>query len=371
MVQHFASDRPAGSTPTALGLWAKTGPRLEAALTLYDKKNSPLLPDDAWLGNSKARCQQALDQILASVIRVLEACGADECRTKIQALQQEISHSNERIREYRVQSLSAPSEGAMTLPVSLWARSRESLESAIADELRCTEEARRQIRELNGQFRNQLQQIGLFVSLDEADSLLLPIQADLVSMAAVITNVVSLTEQLERLLEANSEVPAHARRYYGIFLLLVYAIDRVQMHFVQEIDDTYLPRLDRFEQDARENVATAKQQISLGGPKDQLAANVEAGKTTIRACHLLGDALRGQRSAVAEENRFTKRMLAAAVNTYMTVRVSLDVADLTRNCRTVFRAVEGLQIPRLRPFQSQELKRELHRICECIVERGA
>jgi hypothetical protein len=220
---------------------------------------------------------------------VLEACGAAECRREIRHLQVEISESSKRIVQFREQALCAPSQSSLSPPNSLWTKSREDLAGAVANEEREIEGMRARTERLKVDFRDQLQRIGLAVAPDEADSLLLPVQDAIVSMAAVITNVARLTEQLEGLVEESRELPSHTRRYYGIYVLLVYAIDRIQMHFIEDIDNTYLSKLYKFEQDARLNTADAQAQISRGGPKEQLTANTEAGKTTIKACRFLAD----------------------------------------------------------------------------------
>src|ERR1039457_4918693 len=355
--------------PTGVELWSKVSPPLEKALASYDKKDSEPLPDTAWFGDSKARCQKELDETLDAVVVVLEACGAAECRRELRHLEIEITESRKRIAQCREQALSAPTQSSLSPPTSLWTKSREDLALSIADEEREIEGMRRRIEPLKEEFRNQLRQIGLAVDPDEADSLLLPIQDSVVSMAAVITNIAKLTEQLEGLVEESRELPSHTRRYYGIYVLLVYAIDRIQMHFIEEIDNTYLPKLYRFEQDARLNTADVQTQISRGGPKEQLTANTEAGKTTIKACRFLADVLRKQRGVVAAENDCNKRTLAAAANTYKTVRLSLNVGELMSDCQTAFRALRQLRLPRLRPFQNLELKEELQSLAEHLLNK--
>lgn len=356
--------------PTSAELWADASSELETALASYDKKNSSSLPDDAWLGDSKTKCQKDIDEAIDAVILVLGKCGAVECRRKIRALQDEVADSRSRLVQYREQSVSAPPEASLSPPRSLWTRSRESFEEAVAAELSHIGDMRHQIAQLKDEFRNHLQSISLDVSPEEADSLLLPVQDDIVSMAGVVTNVARVTAQLERLVEETKELPAHSRRYYGIYVLLVYAIGRIQTHFVKTVDETYLPKLRTFEQSARENIADARSQIGRGGPRELLSANADAGKVTIDACKFLTEALRRQRTAIAQEIEYTNRMFAAAANTYRTVQLSLNVAELITDCQSAFRALRELQVPRLRPFQNVALKDELQRLAERMLNEG-
>jgi hypothetical protein len=154
-----------------------------------------------------------------------------------------------------------------------------------------------------------------------------------------------------------------------MYLLLVYAIDRLQVRFIQEIDHVHLPKLHAFEEEARQNIAEAKNQISGGGPRDQLNGNIEASKTTIEACHCLAGALRDQMNAIAGENEHTKLMLAAGINTYKTVRLSLNVAELMSDCRKAFTALRQLRLPRLRTFQNVQLKSEMQKLAQRLHDR--
>jgi hypothetical protein len=74
-------------------------------------------------------------------------------------------------------------------------------------------------------------------------------------------------------------------------------------------------------------------------------------------------------NAIARENEQTKLMLAAAVNTYKTVRLSLNVAELMSDCRTAFQALRQLRLPRLRTFQNLQLKSEMQRLAARMRDR--
>jgi hypothetical protein len=265
--------------------------------------------------------------------------------------------------------ISARPQASLSRVELLWIKSAEDLKEIIIAEERKIEGLRRQIAQLKERFRSKLQEIGIEVFDDEIDYLLMPVtQDDFVSMAAIVANIAAVTAQLERLTEETRELPAHTRRYYGMYLLLVYSIGRVQTRFIQEIDHVHLPKLHEFEQEARQNSADARNQIGRGGPKEQLKANIEAAELTIQACHSLASVLRDQQTTIMRENRQTRMMLDAAINTYKTVRLSMDVAEMMHYCRQAFGALRQLHLPRLRTFQNMQLKGEVQRLTERLRE---
>jgi hypothetical protein len=375
----YVADYSTEQGPTAIELWGKARPQLQKALRYYNKLDADSLPGSAvitkpktWFGQSKASYQQEIDQIIDGVLQALEASGAAECRDEIKKFQQAIKESYHRIARHREQMVSACPESSLAFPQSVWSKSVEDLRESVAAEKRKIDGLRQQIGILKERFRSQLKQIGLEVFDDEIDFLLMPVtQDDFVSMAAVVANIAAITTQLERLTEETRELPDHTRRYYGVYLLLVYSIDRVQTRFIQEIDHVHMPKLRAYEQEAKQNTADAKSQIADGGPKEQLKANIEAAKLTIEACHSLTNVLRDQQNAIASENRQTKLMLDAAVNTYRTIRLSMNVAELMSDCCEAFGALRQLRLPRLRTFQNLQIKGELQRLVDRMRDEEA
>jgi hypothetical protein len=125
------------------------------------------------------------------------------------------SKSQARITRYREQILSAPAEKSQTFVEGLVCQSKEALTDFIADETDRIADRNRQIETLKIGFREHLQHIGVNVSPEYADTLLLPVVDKIISMAAVISNISRLTEQLQELVDASKEAPADTKRYYG------------------------------------------------------------------------------------------------------------------------------------------------------------
>jgi len=140
------------------------------------------------------------------------------------------------------------------------------------------------------------------------------------------------------------------------------------MRFIQEIDQLHLPKLQEYEQEAGKNIAEAQNLIKGRGAEKELAANIEAGNTTIEACRCFAMALREQKNTIIRENKLIKRMLAAAANTYKTMNLSINVAELMSDCQNSFKALRQIRLPPLRAFQNLHLKRELQRLTDRMIE---
>lgn len=352
-------------------LWERTASDLEKALAIYDKKESPDTPSSTWIPfrTSKEICQKDLDTILDAVLAILGTCGAAGYRTRIRTLQADIATAQARIGDYREKMLSAPVEKSQNFVEGLIVSSKEALKDQISDESDRIAERTQQIEALKVGFREHLKHIDISVSEDTADSFLLPVEDNIIAMAAVISNIGRLTELLQHLVDENKEAPSETKRYYGMYVLLVFAVDRIQTHFAIEIDQKFIPRLDGYVSEARQHIEDANSQISRNGPHEQLRANIAANRKSIDACQLMAETLKSHRLSVLNENRAVRILAAAAVNSYRTVCLSFNVAELIGYCESAFRALRELRLPPLRTFQSVQLNDEMQKLAERMVEK--
>lgn len=359
--------------PSTAEIWDQASPLLEKGLEAYDKGKSESTPDFTLnpFGDSKASCQKELDQILDKLLQILGLCGAAKYRDQIRTLQSEILDLKKRIGEYRRRLISAPSEIALNPIEGIWTRSQEGLEEQLELENEALARKFQQVEESKTGFRDYLKNIGVTVSPESADSLLLPIEDDILSMVAVISNVKQLTGELERLLDESQEGLVEAMRYYGVYVLLVLAVDRIEKHFVKKVDEEFSPQLKRIAAEARQIITDARDQRSKGGPAEILSSNIDSNTRTIQGCQLFAEILESQRRAIVARNDETQRVLGAAVNTYRTVRIATDARKVFGECQSAFKALRELSLPALRTFHNIELNDELQRLAERVaLKRG-
>lgn len=356
-------------------LWKNSYPRLNNGLRLYDKIAFSALPDPNWIDKclpmreTKASCQAELDKILDQLLAVLGACSAGAIRAQISNLEAEIDSARTRIGENERRRLSAPQRESQGIIDGFLSTSREAVEEEIATDQDRIDRAKQQIADLKAGFSEHLKSIGVCVSAEESDTYLLPVEDDLVPMAAVIANVGRLTEQLQELVDRSREAPQETLRYYGAYVLLVLAVDRIEKHFLARIDEELLPKLGRFEWEARQHIAEAGAQIGHGGPVEQLSAAIKANEITVSGSRMFAEVLKDQRRSISDRNNSTQTMLNAAVVMYRTARTGVELATLIGRCQTDFQALRELRLPPLRAFQNTQLTDELKRLAARVAKK--
>ena len=127
----------------------------------------------------------------------------------------------------------------------------------------------------------------------------------------------------------------------------------------------HIPALEGFSRQAELNITQARALIaSKGGDEKQLQSNIDSNAITQKTAQLYIKYLREQADMISHENVAVEKNLATAVNTYQTVKLSSDVANLIKLGRRNFEEMLKLRMPYLREFQNEVIKKEFRRMTE-------
>jgi hypothetical protein len=96
--------------------------------------------------------------------------------------------------------------------------------------------------------------------------------------------------------------------------------------------------------------------------RDVLSANLRAQSLTLEAAKLYRRYLEEQRVDLAMAKKKLAPDLAAARNTYETVKVSSELIAMMKSGQNLFDTLKSLQIPELRVFENLEMKKEFQKL---------
>src|SRR5262249_28999829 len=145
----------------------------------------------------------------------------------------------------------------------------------------------------------------------------------------------------------------------GMYLMLVSCMDCLHRRFIREVDEMQVPRLDELVTNLRSLVAKTKRSLAVDPANCQENANLRRQQENIEACELLKKELLEHRDLIRQENQQIQPMLETAKNTYETVKLSKDIADIIGVSREAFQSLRDLRLPKLRIFENRVLKNQL------------
>ncbi len=335
-------------------IWKELVPRLDRTLTLQERHDT--LPDRTWFGADKSSNQRNINELLDQTVRLLAGTPAQRYRQQIREREQAIRTARDDLARYRLQRISAPEQ-------SWWQKTAEDYQQAIADAERTIARLQAEILHIRAEFSAHLQSYGLHLDEEQLEFLLSTVTGDaLIDLGVAFDNVKAMIQQLEDLLIETGEDLNAARRYYGMYAILLEGLLHMHDDVLVNIE-AYQQRLTQIAERTR-TLMNDSRRLSRADERHRtvLNANIEAQQLALRSAQLYSQYLRDQAHAVAQSQRQLQHDLAVARNTYETVRISGELVQMLQAGQHMLDQLFARQTPTLFSFRNLELKREFEQL---------
>jgi len=340
-------------------LWEQLQSPMDEVLVLKERNRS--LPESAWFGADQESNREAIAALLDRSAQIL--VGDNRHRRRMTEIEIAMADNRRAIAELKTKRLAAPSD-------SLWRSTVEDLNEEIGEREQVLDEQLRALAGVRSEFAAQLKAQGLAIDAEGLDFLLSTVVGDdVLDMAQAFLQVRRLTGQLETLTAESGEDLPIARRYYGMYTVLLGSLEHMHLQLLDAVDNRYLPQIQSIRERARE-LRRDTRRLMVEAPSPVLKANLEAQALTLDAAKRYADYLKDQRRQVAASSERLSRDLAVAENTYETVKVSGDLLALMQDSQRLLTTLFKLQVPPLRSFENLAMKREFNRLTEQLRDAG-
>ncbi len=349
--------------PPSAQLWKELVPTLDKTLRIEDER--PGLPERTWIGRDQRTAEADINTLLDTSVAILSRSPVQDYRARIEALRMRVAAARADIDRFRRARVAAPSESLIATTVSGYnariAEREAEIRATLAD-----------LERVKAEFVGELRAMGLELSDDQVDLLLATVVGDnLIDLGIVFDNVKTITRQLETLVEESGEDLESARRYYGMYVILLRALARMHSDVAQAIAEGYIPeieaiaeRAERLREETRALMRTQPARAEL------LRNNLQAQQLTIEASAVYRAYLIEQRAQVERARSALAEDIDTAWNTYQTVRVSGELVDLVHSSQNLLDGLLEREVPPLRPFQNLEMQRELEKLTRELRRSG-
>lgn len=335
----------------------KAHQELDAALETFDDvENRPKnddLPFYDYFSSTKESQKIKVETYLDAAGEALGISSISDRRLKIATLRDTIAERRNSISVFSRRKISAPKSTYNPLLTT-----KASYDSKITSAKEDIKLAEQEIVKEKEKLVKDLQRIGMNLDPESIDNLLDSITGDeFVRVSIIFDNAKKFAAELERLTNESGEDLETAKKYYGVYLMLLKTVSRLQNQFIENVDNDYYPKLDKFASKAQKNIQEAKKALRLGGDESVLNNNIESNQMTYEAAMFYKQGLAEQKHQMMLANLETKKSILTATNTYKTVALSKDVAELMAVSRRAFNSIVGLKVPDLRPFKNAKLRK--------------
>lgn len=340
--------------------WNKLSDKLGQILELREKL--PELPDSAYFGADKKSTDRKITGLLHEAQAILLSSDTMKLVERSEQIKEKLPKLRSTLEKYREKRIGAPVKSYNPLTDTV-----ADCDKKIAEAERDIARLDHELREIRGKILAEMRGWGLKITDAQADVIFSTVMGDdLLKNAVIFENVKDVTEQLSSLLNQSGDDLSLARKYYGMYLTLIDLLLDCQNRFIDQIDSTWIPRVDVIADSASKSLLEARAALNRSdfteAQKSIFKSNVASNELTAAAafkyCRLLELQKKNVRNCV--DNLRRDREVAA--NTYATVRHISDMSTVMRSGLRLFDVLSSMQLPEIRTFHSDSVRKEFDEI---------
>lgn len=339
-------------TDASRKMMASVTKQLEEGLnTLKQMQNAPE-KSVAPFGKDKAYYQSRMAVILGKVSVALDVSDINVLNEQIKTLNKKMEEEESKISALREKA----AFGGKNVTSDI--KSREDKVDAYS----------RQIGEIKEKLRAELERIGVVLDDDQLESLLTNVIADdFISMSIIFNNIGVIATKLGELMQNGNEDLVYAKKYYGMYMLLLQTLDGIQNDFINKIQNRYIPAINRIKREANLNIQEAKAGItSKRGNEETLTRNINSNTITIKAADLYLKQLTQQRNSIKAKNDQVRKDLFASQNTLKTVNTSFEMYGMMKKSMSEFNQIANIAPPQFIKFDNKQIEQEFTKMTATI-----
>ena len=365
VAESFAGDDSAVSGyPAPEGLWNEVhGDLAEIAEKMQQQES---LPASSLLGDDKKSNKKKIDKILTQVLKVLEVTNVSARKQEYARLEEEIRQENTEIAVYKEKMILAPEkvEGID----KVWSDSRKDYQQKIAAAQADIVKLKQQQKELLLKIKEELlTRSGIKLSDDQVYSLVVMVSGDsFVTLNSIFYNVKQLVGILEKFAEENQDYVNSVKKYYGMYAVLVQALELAHDIEIQRIRDGYIPKLDEYRVRAQLATRDTKKLMAKNTGSEQnmlmLKQNLRAQAEVYTAAGAYKDYLSDYLLSLQGSREVIAAQLLVVMDTWKTTQLASGLLAVMQSSSAGLNNLVSMKLPSIKPLNIGKLKDQLSMI---------
>ena len=336
--------------------WLDVLAQLDAGLDLHHKIEQA--PSFSWFSKNKMDFSRDLIDVFQVIEDLLfnEAMGAH--RDKIEQHQQAIAEQQQEIAKLKEQQIVAN------------VSEQQAYQQKIQQAQQQIQKYKALIHIEKTNIKQRFLVAGVVLSDEQLTILLSRVDAnDLIKLITVFDILKDITQQLMQLTANSNEDLQHARKYYGMHMMLLNFVLQLQSTYISHLTQTYLPKIKRILQQTQTLNQKSKQMLddeTDAGRKTIIEKNITAQDLTLKVAELYQQQLQHQQEKIQQAMDKITKDYQVAENTYNTVKINADLLALMQVGQQVFTALMQIQVPDIQPFENSQMQQKYQELSALI-----
>ena len=339
------------SRDRALEIWDDLKDKFDDIKELKSKRNQA--PDESIFGKTK----RDYDEKIESIFQILSVITNDPQIVKDRSTLEKLKS--------KIESSELKSADLKTKAQLSTGKDKEKLIDRSNSHQTDINEYNDSRNELLFNVQNRLEAYGLSLDTDQVKVLLSRVDADdIIGMTTSFSVIAKLTQQFSEATLESGENLQIARNYYFMHVILLELQMHIQRNYIDRLKNVYLVKLGKLKRENGTLITETKSLVgsSKGSHKKVAEQNLKSQQFTRKVLVLYEEILRKDLYKIQNGLKKVNDNYLIALNTYKTVNVSADLAELMEGNNNLFNEVMSLQAPELIPFENLQMQNEFEAI---------
>ena len=255
---------------------------------------------------------------------------------------------------------------------SLLKSSKKEIKNEIKKIDRLIKKSYKLIDELEFDLKRKMHKLGIKLTREQIRVMTTRIDGDDLSRSFAIFDVTKqISETLSKIMTENSFSGTATVKYYGTYVVMSEILGFSQRRYIEKIEDTYLPALDKIEKNIKDTIEFAE--TSIKGAKTEqskkiLKSNIKSNEFTMKVLGQYRNILINQMKSLQNALGRTKEQITVAYSTYDTAANSANLVNLINQTQDSFNKIMNMQLPNIVPFENKELEIKFLEISDQLVQ---
>ena len=255
---------------------------------------------------------------------------------------------------------------------SLLKSSKKEIKNEIKKIDRLIKKSYKLIDELEFDLKRKMHKLGIKLTREQIRVMTTRIDGDDLSRSFAIFDVTKqISETLSKIMTENSFSGTATVKYYGTYVVMSEILGFSQRRYIEKIEDTYLPALDKIEKNINDAIEFAE--TSIKGAKTEqskkiLKSNIKSNEFTMKVLGQYRNILINQMKSLQNALERTKEQITVAYSTYDTAANSANLVNLINQTQDSFNKIMNMQLPNIVPFENKELEIKFLEISDQLVQ---
>ena len=339
-------------------LWDDLHKELHALGEKWGKHHK--LPPSSWLPKETQKSnKKKIDKLAARLLEGVGSSPLDKVLKERASIVKKITAKEKEIANLEEKSFSAPDKGGM------FTKTRATYQKKITERKGEVTQLNRDLGVVMVKIRKTFEEMGLKISQNQVNDLFVVISGDSMREFFIrFSNLRLLSEVIAHHItrsQSGKGYAGQAKRYYAIYVALVYMLMEAHQKTVQKITDVHIPKINSLVKNTDEQIAQTESLMSQPQQAVNRATfeqNLAIQKKLKAASERYKKYLQTQQQRLQKASSDIQLRFDAVLNTYQTISLADSLVSAIKSGVKDISDLQSLTLPKMLPISDDKLKDE-------------